>query len=411
MLMVLPVLPLLALSGYVTIDGVSADAVANKVTVSVATSAPVGTDDVRAKLAGGVLQLYLDEGHVHEGRHAYKSGGLAISIFKRTDYAKVEVPLAADLGCAGPVSVEASDKGFSASVSCAGASAPAAEEKPAVAAKVAASPTHAAPVAPVAPTPAAPEMHAAAPAPAPAPAPEAKTNAVANANTQPAAPATPEAPASTSPTSAGAPALAFATSSSHGNAMMIPLLLLVAAGAGAFFVKRRQHQKTGMIQILETAQLGPKRQLVVARVNGETMILGSSEAGITCLTGTFRLPTEGTLSSFPNMAQMAHTQAAALAQMTMAAHAQAQAPAPAPVAPAAAQFVPFDPPPAPQSSGNEFVDEGGLLTRLFRARGQEKPHENFENIELHEFDNLLQESIADQELRRKLSSGLRGKVS
>jgi hypothetical protein len=80
-------------------------------------------------------------------------------------------------------------------------------------------------------------------------------------------------------------------------------------------------------------------------------------------------------------------------------------------APVAAQQFPTFDPPAAQGSGNEFVDEGGILTRLFRARGQEKPQEKFDNIELHEFDNLLQESVADQELRRKLSAGFRGKVS
>ena len=86
---------------------------------------------------------------------------------------------------------------------------------------------------------------------------------------------------------------------------------------------------------------------------------------------------------------------------------------PPPLPPSREQFVPFDPPAMSQGSGNEFVDEGGILTRLFRARGQEKPQaqEKFENIELHEFDNLLQESVADQDLRRKLSAGFRGKVS
>ena len=95
-------------------------------------------------------------------------------------------------------------------------------------------------------------------------------------------------------------------------------------------------------------------------------------------------------------------QMAAMNQLAQAPQAQA---------PQAPQFHSFDPPAAPQGSGNEFIDEGGILTRLFRARGQEKPQERFDNIELHEFDNLLQESVADQELRRKLSAGFRGKVS
>jgi hypothetical protein len=153
---------------------------------------------------------------------------------------------------------------------------------------------------------------------------------------------------------------------------------------------------------------------VVARVNGETMILGSSEAGITCLSGLHRLPpmaSEGTMSSVFSTAQLSQmnqmnqmNQLSQLNQMgQMNQMGTNQAPAPQ-------QFQTFDPPPA-RGTGNEFVDEGGILTRLFRARGQEKPQEKFDNIELHEFDNLLQESVADQELRRKLSTGFRGKVS
>jgi len=117
---------------------------------------------------------------------------------------------------------------------------------------------------------------------------------------------------------------------------------------------------------------------------------------------------EGTMSSIfqVNAMQMAQmNQMNQLAQMQQAA---TQAPV------AASQFPEFEPAHAPQAPKGpiaEFTDEGGILTRLFRARGQEKPQEKFDNIELHEFDNLLQESVADQELRRKLSSGFRGKVS
>jgi LPXTG-motif cell wall-anchored protein len=389
MLMVFPVLPLLALSGYVTIDGVSADAANNKITVTVTTSAPVGEGDVRAKLTGSVLQLYLDEGHVRDHRRAYRSGGLEISVLKRNDYAKVEVPLADELGCAGPVTVQPGATGFAASIGCKGASV--SPPEPAQETPVAAKPEAIAAAAAIPHPAAAPK---AAPLAPPAP-PKTITEPTVSASAAPvvAPPPAPPAPA---------PALTLAaTMPSHGNnTLMLPLLGLVAAGGAAFMFKRRQQKQSSLIQILETAQLGPKRQLVVARINGETMVLGSSEAGITCLTGQFRVPTEGTLSSFPSMAQLAMTAAAQ--------------PAPAPAEPPPQQFVPFDPPPAPKHSGNEFVDEGGLLTRLFRARGQEKPAqkvENFENIELHEFDNLLQESIADQELRRKLSTGFSGKVS
>jgi flagellar biogenesis protein FliO len=61
----------------------------------------------------------------------------------------------------------------------------------------------------------------------------------------------------------------------------MPMLFLGAIAAVAIYLGRRKRRQGGLIQILETAHLGPKRQLVIARVNGETLILGSSEAGIT----------------------------------------------------------------------------------------------------------------------------------
>jgi flagellar biogenesis protein FliO len=400
MLMALPVLPLLALAGNVTIDDVSAGAAANQVTVEVKTSAPVETGDVRSKFANGMIQLYLDGGHVGTKR-AIKSGGFAIAVARRNDYAKVEVPMAAELGCVGPVRVEAGETGFTASLNCQGVAAPAAEEaveeKPAAVATVKA------------------EEKAVA---APAPKVEAKIEA-------PKVEAEKAAPAQSAPVAKKAEPVKAATPApittaqmapkSSSSTMMMPALALIAIGGAAWVLKKRQAKKTSMIEILETAQLGPKRQLVVARVNGETMILGSSEAGITCLSGMHRLPpmgSEGTMSSIFQVSQMNQMQMAGMNQMggmnqMPAQMPQAQAPGPG-------QFPQFDPPHAPRAPQGpiaEFTDEGGILTRLFRARGQEKPQEKFENIELHEFDNLLQESVADQELRRKLSSGFRGKVS
>ena len=59
--------------------------------------------------------------------------------------------------------------------------------------------------------------------------------------------------------------------------------LLVAVGGGVLVLTRRRTRRPGLIQILETAAIGPKRALLVARVNGQTMVLGASEAGIALL--------------------------------------------------------------------------------------------------------------------------------
>ena len=420
MLTILSTLPLLALSGYVTIDGVSADAADGKVTVQVKTSGPVEAGDVRSKFAGGMMQLYLDGGHV-KGARAFKSGGLEGSVLKRAEYAKVEVPLAAELGCGGAVAIAAGESGFSASIACKGAASSPSEES----ASSTSTSTKAEAAAPVkaeaAPVKAETAPVVAAKAEAPVKVEAEKVEAPVKVEAEKPTTSTTTTTSTTAevkaeqkvaepikaaaPVAAAAPAAAPIPAKSGGSAMMFPALVLIGLGGAAYYFKKKQVKKTSMIQILETAQLGPKRQLVVAKVNGETMILGSSEAGITCLSGMFRLPqmgSEGTMSSIfavPQMQQMA------MAQM------QQMAPAPAQVPAAQQQFHTFDPPPAAQGSGNEFVDEGGLLTRLFKARGLEKPQEKFDNIELHEFDNLLQESVADQELRRKLSAGHRGKVS
>src|SRR4051812_13927348 len=130
MITALPLFQVLALSGYVTIDGVAAGAADSQVTVEVKTSAPVETGDIRSKFAGGMMQLYLDGGHARGDRRAFQSGGLEASVLKRTGYAKVEVPLAAELGCVGPVTVAAGQKGFTASIKCTGAEVPAPSPSP-----------------------------------------------------------------------------------------------------------------------------------------------------------------------------------------------------------------------------------------------------------------------------------------
>lgn len=404
MLTALSLLPLLALEGHVTIDDVSAGAADNKVTIEVKTSAPVETGDVRSKFANGMIQLYLDGGFVGTTKRSLKSGGFGIALARRNEYVKIEVPMAADLGCTGPVRVETVQGGFKASLNCQGASAPeavAAEEKPA-------EPQPVEKTAAVAATTKAAE-------PAPAPKAEVKAEAKVEAKAEPAPAAAPAVekkpePVKTAPAPAPAPiTTAQMPKSSSSGAMMLPAFALIAIGGAAWFLKRRQQKKSSMIEILETAQLGPKRQLVVARVNGETMILGSSEAGITCLSGLHRLPpmgSEGTMSSIFQVNAMNQMQ---MANMNQMANMTASVQAPAAPAPAPSQFPEFEPP--AKGPIAEFRDEGGILTRLFRAKGQDKPQEKFDNIELHEFDNLLQESVADQELRQKLSSGYRGKVS
>ena len=160
------------------------------------------------------------------------------------------------------------------------------------------------------------------------------------------------------------------------------MLLALLAGA-AYFFNRRRVAVPRLVKIVETASLGPKRSIVVARIGGETMILGTSEAGITVL------------QARPE---------AALAAV-----------APAPAAVAASGDEPKAPEPAsPTAVAGEIPDadvdeplapvQGGLLARLFR-RGRPANESEF-----HNFEELLEDSLEDQELRHKLSLGMAGRV-
>jgi flagellar biogenesis protein FliO len=60
-------------------------------------------------------------------------------------------------------------------------------------------------------------------------------------------------------------------------------LAVVALGAAAYFLRNQKARKASLIEVLETAPLGPRRSLVLARVGGKTLLLASSEAGISML--------------------------------------------------------------------------------------------------------------------------------
>ena len=119
------------------------------------------------------------------------------------------------------------------------------------------------------------------------------------------------------------------------------IALALLAIAALIFVRRRSGGPR-MVHVLESAAIGPKRSIVVARVGDELLVLGSSEAGI----------------------QLLSTRAA-----------------------------PAESVPAPVLEESQ----AGLLARMGLSR---KP----------EFEELLAESEADRELRRKLAAGRAARV-
>jgi len=112
-----------------------------------------------------------------------------------------------------------------------------------------------------------------------------------NASPAPMAPAaSASGPASSSPSvspsvSPSASASASTPAAPSSGSLMGPLVgvLVLVGGAAFWWKKKRGLALPRRIQIKETASLGPKRSLVVAEVDGERLILASSEAGITLL--------------------------------------------------------------------------------------------------------------------------------
>jgi flagellar biogenesis protein FliO len=176
----------------------------------------------------------------------------------------------------------------------------------------------------------------------------------------------------TAPAPAPAPATAPAPALDLGPALAPPIpgtggafqgpalaaIVLTGLAAAGLLLARRRARGARFIQVLETASVGPRRSLVVARMGDQLLLLGSSEAGIAVLS-----------------TQPAGDEA----------HAVADA--------AAARLAP----PAPELP----QARAGLLAKLYSR----KPP-----AAAVPFDDVLFESAEDQELRRKLARGQAGSV-
>lgn len=257
------------------------------------------------------------------------------------------------------------------------------------------------------------------------------------------------------PTAAQAQAQAQAPTvtqaSGGGVGVVLAGFAFLAVAGAAFFFSRRRRTTTRHIEILETASLGPKRSLVVARIGGARMILGTSEAGITLLqtlpeadqqkletlaarivesmpavedaawdamvTATLTPPTgvPAVPASLPALAMVA-----APSPVLMIPPAIVVPPAPAPVPtskgmPAqlgldSTMKIEVEEAPNPLSSISldpgdpRSIGQAGLLARLFRKGTPAN------DALLPRFEDVLEDSFEDQELRRKLSLGMSGRV-
>jgi flagellar biogenesis protein FliO len=423
MLTQLALLPLAA----ITVTGVTSEHHDSDVIIDVATSEPVPAHVARPMAGHRLLYVFVDDATPTDA--VFENGEHPVVARTRPRYTKLEVPLDPGVRCREPALVETLPSGLRVQFSCdtspgavvtaaegrrrpvadgrrpnkpaspsasqellqaalalpaempfaAGteteedenqATKPAAADKPKQAVQAPAPPEQeakaAAPTAAAAPVPAetaAPLGQAAQAAetppakPAPAAAPKAAASAVAPAH------------------DVSAPVVAVAASSRSGSSLVLAIVLLVAVAGGALALTRRRARRQGLIQILETAAIGPKRSLLVARVNGRTMVLGASEAGIALLAsldGGIAPPIAAVMGTPP--------------------HVEEQPDEPASTSAAEAAVEP--------------EGEMGMLRRLFHRQPKDSSTQD-----AAAFRELLEESYEDQELRGKLAQGLSGKVS
>jgi flagellar biogenesis protein FliO len=429
--------PLFLLPLAFSIESVSTTHRADSMIVEMRTSEPVAARQVRGLRGPHRLYLFVNDG---DASGISKQDG-RVQVLQRSRYAKVEVVLPEGVACQEPALIEPTADGFRARYSCAGGSAKEADapaELPAPrtqareilqaalalpenqayhgetgeapeatpvraetprAAQPQPAPQATAPAAAQA-TPPAPPRAEPKPEPVVRPTPEPVVQAapvplpkVAAPKIEDTHPVTPESVA------APTPAATISTKSS-GLSIAAPAILLLALAAGAYALNRRRVRRQGIIQILETASIGPKRSLLVARVDGRTMVLGASEAGISLLQSLDgRSAVEAT--PVPSRAISAPVASAdAVASLTAALAASPAAPETAPEAVIRENA----PVPTEPATADEPENEGGLLRRLFaRAVRPAQP--------APDFHSLLDESYEDQELRRKLAQGLSARVS
>ena len=157
--------------------------------------------------------------------------------------------------------------------------------------------------------------------------------------------------------------------------LAIPLLLAAIALALRGRPQAQRHMK-----ILETQGLGGRRNLVLLQLDGESLLLASSEAGISLL--ATRPARQGVQPAPRDSAQSLRTESQALRE-----GAYAQGPA--------LSLLP-QPKPHPSLASNWLSRAVGRITPQKQASPPFAP--------------VLEETIDDQELRRKLGAGRSGRV-
>lgn len=385
MSLLIPILTLAA-ANPVFVRTVNADVHEGRYEMRIEGEAPLDPADVKGRIEGRRITLYVEGGRARSENRAWGHGELHVRAFRHKERLELEGRLPAS-GCAGGVSVVAAGQGgVIARVSCATGpgDVSATEVPPPRTEGVAAAPpplakTHdesllqavALPPPPVAEAPV---------LPAPERNPPAKAT-VAEAVPAAAAVASP----STGPKAPAAAAGAAPQASLWGAALkaLFPILLLGGVAWVGLKVSRRRRGLGRHVRIMETTPLGPRRSLIVAKVGNETLLLGASEAGIALIqvrTNDAKPAEEG--DELPGGSRVDEAPEGSW----------------------------LDVMPGGTPEGDEAPEAGQvkLLSRLFRKRRRGLPESwPFANV----LDaSLLEDSSEDRELREKLALGMEARV-
>jgi MYXO-CTERM domain-containing protein len=336
---------------------------------TVAASSPLPLGKARAELVGHKLQILLPGATLDAPERTFgKETRAPIAAQRRGDAVALEIPIGNRLDCKGPVQLTASGSGIGASLACAlkGAAPAGALERSAERQD---------------------KLEKAAKADNPSPAEQLRT--VVQLTPEPLSEPAPakgvEVPRAAAPSASGAPSSALpkdlprSESSASSSSLAWPIFALLALGAAGYLFARQRSRTTHIVSIIETAPLGPKRSLIVARVGSQTLLIGASEAGISLLTTVRRDEALQTAEDALAAGLSTESLAAEFGEHV------GDAPALAPLEPEEAER-----------------GQASLLSRLLGAKDK-GPAMSFES--------LLEDRAEDRELRHKLEAGLVGRVS
>ncbi len=379
-----PLLGLLALTaGPVFVQSAQSQTGAGQYTLHIQGEAPLTPQQVSGRIEGRRLTVYVQGGRARSENRAWGEGDNHVRAFRHKDRLELQARLP-DANCGAGVNVAAgSNGGVVATVNCpsAAAAAPATNPTPVTAApkpttQAAKGDLLAAVALPVAPVPtgkvtAEPKAE---PGPVAVTAPDPAPPVVQDAKF--AKPATSVAASPKEPTPANLWSVALRA--------LMPILILGALGVVGLKFTRKRRALGRHVRIVETTSLGPKRSLIVAKVGNETLLLGSSEAGIALIQVRPNEPADE--DEFEPAEPLTKVEKGAPETLWVDSISHVV-------------------------SHKDDVAEAGqvkLLSRLFRKRRQDIPEAwPFANV----LDaSLMEDSMEDRDLREKLAMGMEARI-